>query len=61
MVFVLPHPHFDWTSNTHPRFLFPAKLSEYHAGVIGHYDRTGFSRFQGKQVGKPMSAISRYG
>jgi hypothetical protein len=59
MVFVLPHSHFDWTRNPHPRFLFPAKLSEYHGGVITIATEAEFSRFLRKQVGEMLSSIFR--
>jgi len=56
-VFVLSHPHFDWTRNTHLRFLFPANLSECHGGVIGHFSKAEFSRFVKSQVGKELRSL----
>jgi len=56
-VFVLSHPHFDWTRNTHLRFLFPANLSECHGGVIVHFSKAELSRFVKSQVGKELCGL----
>jgi hypothetical protein len=57
MVFVLTHPHFDWTRNTHLRLLFPANLSEYHGAVIDCFPEAEFSRRARCQAGKEFCRL----